>query len=197
MSAQGGRGNQLTTVSYGEERPDLPRQRRGLLVHEPSRGDRLHFTVSMVSGCNNIVLMASLALAIGFSVPASAQQADTTVTANLVLQVQELQDEVRTLRGRLEEQDREIENLKRRQRDQYLDLDQRISDLRNSQPVLPSGAGAAAALVFRGQGPVQGPSAASGADVPEVRAPMESESAVTAHRTAAGAEPGGRRLARR
>jgi len=134
----------------------------------------------MVSGCNNIVLMASLALAIGFSVPASAQQADTTVTANLVLQVQELQDEVRTLRGRLEEQDREIENLKRRQRDQYLDLDQRISDLRNNQPVLPSGAGAAAASSAAGQGPVQGPSAASGADVPEVRAPLESESAVTA-----------------
>jgi tol-pal system protein YbgF len=134
----------------------------------------------MVSGCNNIVLMASLALAIGFSVPASAQQADTTVTANLVLQVQELQDEVRTLRGRLEEQDREIENLKRRQRDQYLDLDQRISDLRNNQPVLPSGAGVAAASSSAGQGPVQGPSAPSGADVPEVRAPLETESAVTA-----------------
>jgi tol-pal system protein YbgF len=134
----------------------------------------------MVSGCNNIALMASLALAIGFSVPASAQQADTTVTANLVLQVQELQDEVRTLRGRLEEQDREIENLKRRQRDQYLDLDQRISDLRNNQPVLPSGAGVAAASSSAGQGPVQGPSAPSGADVPEVRAPLETESAVTA-----------------
>lgn len=122
--------------------------------------------------------MASLALAIGFSVPAAAQQADSTVTANLVLQVQELQDEVRTLRGQLEEQNREIENLKRRQRDQYLDLDQRISDLRNSQPVLPSGSGTAAPPSSTGQGPAA--AAALGADVPEVRAPMDTESAVTA-----------------
>ena len=92
----------------------------------------------MIAGSNKKALMASLALAIGFSVPAAAQQGDLNVTADLVLQVQELQDEVRTLRGQLEEQSREIENLKRRQRDQYLDLDQRISDLRNSQPVLPS-----------------------------------------------------------
>ena len=99
----------------------------------------------MVVGSNKKILMASLALAIGFSVPAAAQQGDLTVTADLVLQVQELQDEVRTLRGQLEEQSREIENLKRRQRDQYLDLDQRISDLRNSQPVAPYEAGVAAA----------------------------------------------------
>jgi len=130
----------------------------------------------MVSGLHNKVLMASLALAIGFSVPAAAQQADPTVTANLVLQVQELQDEVRTLRGRLEEQDREIENLKRRQRDQYLDLDQRISDLRNNQPVLPSGASGQSAA---SQGPARTSAAAPGGDVPEVRPPMESQSAVT------------------
>jgi tol-pal system protein YbgF len=130
----------------------------------------------MVSGLHNKVLMASLALAIGFSVPAAAQQADPAVTANLVLQVQELQDEVRTLRGRLEEQDREIENLKRRQRDQYLDLDQRISDLRNSQPVLSSGAAGQSAA---SQGPTQGSSAAPAGDFPEVRAPIESQSAVT------------------
>ena len=134
----------------------------------------------MNSARYNIVLMASLALAIGFSKPAAAQQAELTVTADLVLQVQELQDEVRTLRGQVEEQSREIENLKRRQRDQYLDLDQRISDLRNGQPVGASAAGAAAAQSAAGQAPAPGPSAASGADVPEVRAPMETESAVTA-----------------
>jgi len=124
--------------------------------------------------------MASLALAIGFSVPAVAQQADLSVTADLVIQVQELQDEVRSLRGQLEEQGREMENLKRRQRDQYLDLDQRISDLRNNQPVPPAGAGLAAAHASAGQGPAPGPTVAAGADAPEVRAPMETESAVTA-----------------
>jgi tol-pal system protein YbgF len=135
----------------------------------------------MASGYYNKVLMASLALAIGFSVPAAAQQADSTVTANLVLQVQELQDEVRTLRGQLEEQNREIENLKRRQRDQYLDLDQRISDLRNSQPALSSASGAAGVQSSPGQEPAAAAAAAAaiGADVPEIRAPMDTQSAVT------------------
>jgi tol-pal system protein YbgF len=134
----------------------------------------------MNSARYNIVLMASLALAIGFSKPAAAQQAELTVTADLVLQVQELQDEVRSLRGQVEEQSREIENLKRRQRDQYLDLDQRISDLRNGQPIAASAAGAAAAQSAAARAPAPGPSAAAGADVPEVRPPMETESAVTA-----------------
>ncbi|HET6591976.1 MAG TPA: tol-pal system protein YbgF [Xanthomonadales bacterium] len=130
----------------------------------------------MAGASNKKVLMASLALAIGFSTPAAAQQADLNVTADLVLQVQELQDEVRSLRGQLEEQNREIENLKRRQRDQYLDLDQRISDLRNGQPMAAPAAGAAAA----GQGPAPGPAASAAGDVPEVRAPLTTESAVTA-----------------
>jgi len=133
----------------------------------------------MASGSNKKVLMASLALAIGFSVTAAAQQGDLNVTADLVLQVQELQDEVRTLRGQLEEQSREIENLKRRQRDQYLDLDQRISDLRNNQPVAPAAAGVAAASAAAGQGPSQPSSVSAGPEAPEVRPPMDTESAVT------------------
>ena len=71
---------------------------------------------------------------------------------------------------------RVIENLKRRQRDQYLDLDQRISDLRNSQPVLPAGTASQSAP---SQGPARTSAAAPGGDVPEVRPPMESQSAVT------------------
>ena len=82
----------------------------------------------------NKTVMAGLALAIAFSAPATAQEADPQVMANLVYQVQELQDEVRTLRGMLEEQARELENLKRRQRDQYLDLDQRISEFSSAGP---------------------------------------------------------------
>ena len=77
--------------------------------------------MSTVRRFSDKVLMASLVLAIIFSVPASAQNADPSVMANLVIQVQELQDEVRNLRGQLEDQSRELENLKRRQRDQYLD----------------------------------------------------------------------------
>ena len=92
--------------------------------------------------------MAGLVLAILFSAsmsaPAQAQDPDTSAMANLVIQVQELQDELRTLRGMYEEQARELENLKRRQRDQYLDLDQRLSDVRSAQPVSTLGAGTAA-----------------------------------------------------
>ncbi len=101
--------------------------------------------------------------------------------ANLVIQVQELQDEVRMLRGRLEEQATELENLKRRQRDQYLDLDRRISDMRNGQPVGTGAPGVAASgpeVTTSGStepGPVVSPSE----DVPEVRGPMESQSQVT------------------
>jgi len=120
------------------------------------------------------LLMASLALAIGFSAPASLLAQDAGVTADLVLQVQELQDEVRMLRGQVEEQARELENLKRRQRDQYLDLDQRLSDLRGGPPVAPATAGAAAAAAS--QPPSVSPPAG---DVPEVRDPIESQSAVT------------------
>ena len=120
------------------------------------------------------VSMAGLALAIVFSAPVSAQDADPSVMANLVLQVQELQDEVRSLRGMMEEQAREIENLKRRQRDQYLDLDQRISDVRNAQPIAQSGTAPSQA-----RQPQPGSSAPPAEDAPEVRAPMESQSQVT------------------
>jgi len=119
--------------------------------------------------------MAGLVLAIAFSAPATAQEADPAVVANLVLQVQEMQDEVRTLRGMLEEQTRELENLKRRQRDQYLDLDQRLSDVRNAQPATVDGAMAAEAGGTRP--PVVSPAAPR--DEPEVRAPIESQSEVT------------------
>jgi tol-pal system protein YbgF len=119
--------------------------------------------------------MAGLVLAIlfyaGLPAPVSAQDPDTSAMANLVIQVQELQDELRTLRGMYEEQARELENLKRRQRDQYLDLDQRLSDVRNAQPVTTLSAGAATT-----RPPTVSPSTP---DVPEVRDPIESQSVVT------------------
>lgn len=84
--------------------------------------------------------MASLGLAIVVSSPATAQvDAQSEQLMNLVLQVQQLQDEIRMLRGQLDEQSYELENLKRRQRDQYLDLDQRISELRDGLPVVGGG----------------------------------------------------------
>jgi tol-pal system protein YbgF len=133
--------------------------------------------MTMTDSFNYKALMASFALAIIVSAPvtspALAQEADPAMMANLVIQVQELQDEVRMLRGQLEDQDRELENLKRRQRDQYLDLDQRLSDMRNAQPVVGAGP------VVRTQPVQQDPSVSPSEDVPEVRAPMDSQSQVT------------------
>ena len=122
-------------------------------------------------------VMVSIALAIIVSTPAQTQEANPSVVADLVSQVQELQDELRNLRGQFEDQSRELENLKRRQRDQYLDLDQRISDIRNTQPVAgvsPQRGGATTS-----QGPSQTPAPVV-EDSPEVRAPIESGSALTA-----------------
>lgn len=119
--------------------------------------------------------MAGLALAIAFSAPATAQDGDPQVLSNLVYQVQELQDEVRSLRGMLEEQARELENLKRRQRDQYLDLDQRMSDLRNAQPV--TAGEMAAAGGYESIPPSVSPP--PGEDTPEVRDPIVSQSQVS------------------
>jgi tol-pal system protein YbgF len=129
--------------------------------------------MSMVRRFSDMVLMASLVLAIIVSVPAWAQDADHSVMANLVIQVQELQDEVRNLRGQLEDQTRELENLKRRQRDQYLDLDQRLSDVRNSQPVTTGSQPATAAAVDQGSTVIPPTE-----DAPEVRAPLTTPSTV-------------------
>ena len=119
-----------------------------------------------------INLMASLVLAIMVSVPsgseAQEQAGEQNVTARLVIQVQELQDEVRNLRGRVEEQERELENLKQRQRDQYLDLDQRLSDQRGNPPMT----GQTAQEPARDRSPETPPAE----EVPEVRAPMETSS---------------------
>ncbi len=131
--------------------------------------------MSMVRRFYDMVLMASLTLAIIVSAPASAQNADQSVMADLVIQIQELQDEVRSLRGQLEEQSRELGNLKRRQRDQYLDLDQRLSDMRNSQPVTTGGQPQVEDSFVQGD-----TESAPTEDVPEVRAPLTGGSTVTA-----------------
>ena len=123
-------------------------------------------------------LMASLALAIVISTPATAQTDDPQAMMNLVIQVQQLQDEVRMLRGMLEEQTIELENLANRQRDQYLDLDQRITDLRGTSPapVVTTGA-ATAAGVYTPSGQA---SPEVREDVPEIRPALDAPSTVTA-----------------
>jgi len=132
----------------------------------------------MGSPSRRLAAMASLGLAIVVSAPAPAQvDAQSEQLMNLVLQVQQLQDEIRMLRGQLDEQSYELENLKRRQRDQYLDLDQRISELRDGLPVVSGGSAAAGAPANRSPvpagdadtAPTVGPVAGQGSpDVPDV-----------------------------
>ena len=123
-------------------------------------------------------LMASLALAIVFSTPVAAQTDSRQAMMDLVIQVQQLQDEVRMLTGMLEDQAMELENLANRQRDQYLDLDQRITDSRGAGPlpVVTTGA-ATTAGVYTAPGEV-GPEVRE--DVPEVRPELDAPSTVTA-----------------
>lgn len=128
---------------------------------------RIHYK-ARVASCVLATLVSALV-----SGPSLAQDPDSTAMANLVIQVQELQDEVRMLRGRLEEQGNELENLKRRQRDQYLDLDQRLSDMRNAQPPVVGGGPVVSSR------PSQGPVVSPSEDTPEVRAPMDNPSDVT------------------
>ena len=123
-------------------------------------------------------LMASLVLAIVISTPAVAQETNNQAMVGLVIQVQQLQDEVRMLRGMLEEQTMELENLSNRQRDQYLDLDQRITALRSTSPgpiVTTGGATSSGSYNTAGQ-----TSAAAREDVPEVRQALDTPSTTTA-----------------
>lgn len=123
-------------------------------------------------------MVASLALAIGVSAPAVAQMDDKQAMMDLVIQIQQLQDEVRTLRGMVEEQGYQLESLNNRQRDQYLDLDQRLNELRGSAP----------APMVSGDYPASAQTAAPPAttqpavreDVPEVRPALDTPSSVTA-----------------
>ena len=122
-------------------------------------------------------LMASLVLAIFVSTPAAGQVDDRKAMMDLVIQVQQLQDEVRMLTGMLEDQAMELENLANRQRDQYVDLDQRITGLGRSSsgPIRSSTAVTTAAKNNRSRQPVE----LVREDVPEVRPALNTPSTAT------------------
>ncbi len=124
--------------------------------------------------------MCGLLLSVVAASPVLAQSPTqaTSDNAELVYQLQQLQDEIRQLRGLVEQQSFELENIKRRQRDQYLELDQRVS-------AIAAGSGAdmgadETASVDQGNAG-SGDSAAAEpeplvlADAPEVRDPLQDE----------------------
>jgi tol-pal system protein YbgF len=60
--------------------------------------------------------------------------------ADIILQLQQLQQEVRQLRGEVELQSHTLDELSKRQRDLYLDIDQRLSNLHQA-PAEPAPSG--------------------------------------------------------
>ncbi len=117
-------------------------------------------------------VLAGLVLAALVGSPALAQDDSGTRT---VLELQQLREEVRELRGMVEAQQREIEGLRQRQRDQYLDLDRRLGGAGASAAPVESPAGS----TERAVDPVQtGPAVSVDLplprqDLPDVRPPIE------------------------
>ena len=119
--------------------------------------------------------------------PAAFAPVQAQDSSDLIYDVQALKEEVRELRGMVESQQREIENLHRRQRDQYLDLDRRLQSLeqggrvsparpeRDSAPDQPGGERSEPVAPASESLP---PSRPRG-DVPEVRAPLDAEPEIT------------------
>jgi tol-pal system protein YbgF len=138
------------------------------------------------------VLLTAAALAAVVSLPVQAQ--DSTL---LVSQMQQLLEEIRELRGMVESQQREIENLQRRQRAQFLDLDQRLQQLSGGAPLtglIQSEPGAERdALGERSDDRRDDRAGATAgapiSDVPEVRAPIDPQMEITPLPTAVPAAP--------
>ena len=132
--------------------------------------------------------MPAAVLACLIWMPVAAEEQDRTA-ARMVLEVQQLREEVRELRGLVESQQREIENLRRRQRDQYMDLDRRLEQA-GSGPAVPGPAveedrppRVIADPVIPELGPGETeeapPPPEARPDVPEVRPPIDAEAEVT------------------
>lgn len=136
----------------------------------------------LASNFTKALVIAAVGLVPAAVVPVHAQD-----SSDLVYDVQALMEEVRELRGLVESQQRELENLRRRQRDQYLDLDRRLQALEQD--------GAAASGANSQVTPASGPAEADRepvrpasesvptnqprADVPEVREPIDAQAEVT------------------
>lgn len=109
--------------------------------------------------------------------------------SELFAQLQTLQEEVRQLQGRLEEQANQISQLEQQQKDNYLDLDGRLSALMAGGL---AGAGAAGAAAPGGAGtPVPtGPGPAAGTPpVPASRVPIAADAPPVPPDAAAGVPP--------
>lgn len=115
-----------------------------------------------------------IALAISTAVPA---QDGGDMASRMILELQQMREEVRELRGLVEAQGQEIEDLRRRQRDQYLDLDSRIGA--GGGAAATAATAAVSAVDSRSPEVVTAPPVQTqvpppvAVEAPEVRAPIE------------------------
>ena len=160
-----------------------------------------------------VALLVALAAAGGASAATNARDFDQRLTAleqaagaagagagqsqaQLVIQLQQMQAEIRQLRGMVEESANQVEQLQKRQRDFYLDLDSRLSALEPgggtpgaaappaagdaveptpAPPAAPAESSAAAPVVpaAEGAGSVERPVAPVSPDAPQVPVPEQ------------------------
>jgi tol-pal system protein YbgF len=69
---------------------------------------------------------------------AAAANQNNQPTIDLLNRIDDLQTEIQSLRGMIEQQSFEIEELKKRARDQYVDLDSRLSRLEGNPATIPT-----------------------------------------------------------
>ena len=89
--------------------------------------------------------LRSIAMALCFTAPLAFAEGDSSAlpasaAAELLYQIENLQLEVQSLRGTVEQQQHELSKMKASQRDRYIDLDKRISSLMRAaqeRPVAP------------------------------------------------------------
>jgi tol-pal system protein YbgF len=103
------------------------------------------FSISSSYGADIVIEEKSLSAPIQVkALPTTQPLQSQTITADttpsmqwqIYQQVQQLQQEVRDLRGQLEVQGNIIDRMKQDARSRYLDLDQRITQLKNTPPVV-------------------------------------------------------------
>lgn len=136
-------------------------------------------SAAVVTTISNPGLVPGLLLCCLGVVQASAQTPNMADNANLVYQLQQLQDEIRALRGMVEEQSFELESIRRRQRDQYLELDQRLTAVASSAPAAAAEQQSAPAVAGSGNGVSQNNPSEPPSDLPELRQPLRDERQIT------------------
>lgn len=94
--------------------------------------------------------------------------------ADIIVQLQQLQQEVQQLRGDVELQSHTLDALNKRQRDLYLDIDQRLSNLQAAPSVAPGMGESNAAPVTPEAAPVSAPP-----EQPAAAPPLETKPVVT------------------